>query len=179
MMLLLCLALTGCGDGGNGGGTSGGQTRTQRDAQMRALTAEMIECLRRNGVPDLPDATFDSAGNPQAPGPQWDPANNPQVATALQGPCKPILERVEALAKAPPEEPPAMSAEDLAKVGEYAKCMREHGLPDFPDADNTGRFRMPASWPEGLGKGDRPMDRIFLDAMKACEPLAVPGMAFG
>jgi hypothetical protein len=42
-------------------------------------------------------------------------------------------------------EPPKMSAEDLAKARDYAKCVRENGLPDFPDPDaETGAFTMKA-----------------------------------
>ncbi|HEX6681217.1 MAG TPA: hypothetical protein VF062_00365 [Candidatus Limnocylindrales bacterium] len=170
LSLIATLLLAACG--------SEEQPSAERDAEIRAVTAEMTECIRRNGVPELPDPTFNDEGHPQA-GPEWDPATNPKVAEAVQGPCKQIMERMEALAQAPEQARPPLSAEDQAKLREYAKCMREHGLPDFPDADNTGRFKLPDSWPDGLGKGDRPMDRVFLDAMKACEPLAVPGMAMG
>ncbi|RSM46149.1 hypothetical protein DMB66_50170 [Actinoplanes sp. ATCC 53533] len=38
-------------------------------------------------------------------------------------------------------EPAKMSAEDIAKRRDFAKCVRENGLPDFPDPDpETGDF---------------------------------------
>jgi hypothetical protein len=37
-----------------------------------------------------------------------------------------------------------MSAADVAKARSFARCMREHGVSDFPDPDARGRFSMPA-----------------------------------
>jgi hypothetical protein len=34
-----------------------------------------------------------------------------------------------------------MNPEDVAKIRAYAKCMRENGMPDFPDPDSDGRIR--------------------------------------
>jgi hypothetical protein len=35
-------------------------------------------------------------------------------------------------------EPEKANAEDLEKLQAYAKCMRDHGLPKFPDPDSDG-----------------------------------------
>jgi len=39
-----------------------------------------------------------------------------------------------------PAQAPAMSAEDIQKLKEYSKCMRENGLPKFPDPDAKGNI---------------------------------------
>jgi hypothetical protein len=48
----------------------------------------------------------------------------------------------------------------------FARCMRENGVPDFPDPDAKGVFRGPAHEGEG--------DPSFQAAMSACRKLA-PG----
>jgi hypothetical protein len=39
-----------------------------------------------------------------------------------------------------PGQAPAMSAEDIQKLKEYSKCMRQNGLPKFPDPDANGNI---------------------------------------
>ncbi|HZN78040.1 MAG TPA: hypothetical protein VFC00_41045 [Micromonosporaceae bacterium] len=181
--LLLALAalpfLAACGDGGSPGAAPSADAR----AQLRATTNELVQCVRSNGAPDLPDPVFDEQGLPQFPE-NTDPGNNPKVQAAIEGPCRPIAERLDAMigeaqGDRQEEQRPIMSAEDQAKLRQYAQCMRDNGMPDWPDADPTGRFLLPSSYPEGLGKGDRPMDRTFLAALAACEPLSVEGTSFG
>jgi hypothetical protein len=72
-----------------------------------------------------------------------------------------------------------VSAENQERLRAYTACIREHGMPDWPDADPTGRYLLPASYPEGLGKGDRAIDRTFQAALAACERLAVEGTQIG
>jgi hypothetical protein len=182
--VLALAALSALGACTNGGTPPGSQT-TGRNAQMQAATHEVAACVRANGVPDLPDPTFDDQGNPQLPR-DMDPDNNAAVRAALDGPCRQSLDRLNALIgeqeqerQRQEEQRPVLSADDQAKVRAYAQCIREHGLPDWPDADPTGRFLLPTpAWPEGLGKGDRPIDRTFLSALEAC-PLDGPQVKIG
>ena len=56
--------------------------------------------------------------------------------------------------------------EALEKTREYAKCMRENGLPDFPDPDANGGIAL-----DGIGPGDPDFD----NAQTACQHLMGPG----
>jgi hypothetical protein len=51
--------------------------------------------------------------------------------------CKSIEDKYPADAFRPKEQ---LSADDLRKLGEYAKCARAHGVPDFPDPKPDGSF---------------------------------------
>lgn len=52
-------------------------------------------------------------------------------------------------------EPPKLSPEDIEKMREYAKCMRENGVPDFPDPDpETGGIAIAAQPADGMSKDD-------------------------
>ncbi len=61
------------------------------------------------------------------------PGKHPEIIEA----CKSIEDRYPPNAFRPKEQ---LSAEDLRKLAEYAKCFREHGLPAFPDPDSDGSF---------------------------------------
>jgi hypothetical protein len=61
-------------------------------------------------------------------------------------------------------EHPTPSAADLAKLKAYAKCMREHGIPDFPDPKADGTFPIIGTPLEHEGKSER-----VLSAMDACK----------
>jgi hypothetical protein len=50
-------------------------------------------------------------------------------------------------------EPPRLSPEDMERMREYAKCMRENGLPSFPDPEpETGQFSGDALREAGVTK---------------------------
>jgi hypothetical protein len=52
-------------------------------------------------------------------------------------------------------EPGKMPAEDVAKRREYAKCLRENGMPEFPDPDpETGEFSIGKDKAGALDKMD-------------------------
>ncbi|WP_461005595.1 hypothetical protein [Streptomyces capparidis] len=51
----------------------------------------------------------------------------------------------------------------------YARCMRENGVPQFPDPDEGGRLKL------GPGSGIDPKSQAFADAQDACRDLAPQG----
>ena len=171
-MPLVLASLAACT--GNGSPSAG--PSEDRNAQVQAATRELIQCIRANGVPDLADPIFDDQGQPQFPAGK-DPGNNPAVRAALEGPCRPAAERLSAVMGEEErgrekEQRPVLTAEDQVRLRTYTQCVRDHGFPDWPDADPTGRYVLPTAYPEGLGKGDRPIDRTFLSALETCHPLA-------
>ncbi|MEU5943832.1 hypothetical protein ABZ807_32830 [Micromonospora sp. NPDC047548] len=106
--------------------------------QLLALGQEWVQCLRDHGLTRMPDADLTPEGYLQFPpqgGYNWktDLHNRPQVVEA----CKSIEDRYPPTAFRPKEQ---LSAEDLRKLAEYAKCIREHGVPDFPDPNARGEF---------------------------------------
>jgi hypothetical protein len=181
LVLVALPVLVACGKGGS----PAADPSAEANARLQATLNEMVQCVRTNGVPDLPDPTFDERGLPEFPE-SMNPDSNPKVRAALEGPCRPVLDRMtaligeqEAARRQQEEQRPVLSAEDQAKMRQFAECMRTHGMPDWPDADPTGRFLLPSTFPEGLGKMDRPADRTFRAALEACEPFAAEGLSIG
>jgi hypothetical protein len=64
-------------------------------------------------------------------------------------------------------EPPKLDPEEIERQLAYSKCMREHGVPNFPDPDENGRLN--------LGDQVDPMNPTFQDAQHACARYSAPG----
>ncbi|RKN57628.1 hypothetical protein D7193_02955 [Micromonospora costi] len=138
-MLAVGAGAAGCDRGGSAsGGSSPSASASVGRQQLLALGQEWVQCLRDHGLTRMPDADLTSDGYLQFPpqgGYNWkdDLRTRPQVIDA----CKSIEDRYPPTAFRPKDQ---LSADDLRKLGEYAKCVREHGIPDFPDPNAAGEF---------------------------------------
>ncbi|MGR6318245.1 hypothetical protein Q2K19_01595 [Micromonospora soli] len=136
---LLVVGVAGCDRGGSlSGGSSPSASASVSRQQLLALGQEWVQCIRDHGMTRMPDADLTSDGFLQFPpqgGYEWksDLRNHPGVIEA----CKSIEDRYPPTAFRPKQQ---VSAEDLRKLGEYAKCIREHGIPEFPDPNAAGEF---------------------------------------
>ena len=149
--MLLLAGLAGC----SASGGSGAATATTSGQQAAAaVLREFVRCARANGMPNLPDLRLDSNG--QVSVPRGHPGPAPERGAA----CRSIWERLPASASGQQGRPPA----NIRALLGYARCMREHGIADFPDPQADGRFPLPAS----LRAGKTPQ---FVRAMEACRQL--------
>lgn len=109
-----CLALAACGSTGKpSGATSAASGHPTRDI-------EFSQCMRTHGVPNFPDPTAD--GNLHI-GSDVD-TQSPAFKDAQKA-CG----RFEPGGGAPPATRPSERAAALA----FARCVRGHGVPQFPD----------------------------------------------
>jgi hypothetical protein len=139
-----CLvALAACGSSGpsSSAGTGSGD----------GLALKFAQCMRSHGVPNFPDPGQPVGGpgsgiNPQAPGFQ----------SAGQ--------RCDKLTNNPqPKGTPASASQRRAALAS-AECMREHGVPGFPDPIPSGggvEFRV-------IGAPNSPQSPAFQRAQKIC-----------
>ena len=151
LMVVLVAGLAGCSASG---GLAGATTTTSGQQDAAAVWRELVRCARANGMPNLPDLRLDSNGQVSRPEGTPDPPNSVERA------CGSILERLPASARGDQGRPPA----DMQALLGYARCMREHGMADFPDPQADGRFPLPQS-PRG---GKTPS---LLRANQACRQL--------
>jgi hypothetical protein len=136
---LLVAGLAGCDSGGSGGGSANPPASAQAGPQqLLALGQEWVQCLRDNGLPRMPDAELSPDGYlqfPAAGGYNWKEdlrGHQPTIDA-----CQSIEDRYPPNAFRPMDQ---FTAEDLRKLAEYAKCVREHGIPEFPDPNAAGEF---------------------------------------
>ncbi|MEV6304859.1 hypothetical protein AB0M02_35980 [Actinoplanes sp. NPDC051861] len=127
------------------------------DAQRR-----WVDCMRQQGH-NLPDPDVKGAVDVSAY------LNSKKVSKAdagfraAQKECSGLKPTVPAEL----EERPAITAEQLANRQKYAKCMRENGMPQFPDPDPAGEFRP-------SGQGGEQTEQEALDnekALQICDPV--------
>jgi hypothetical protein len=153
------LALAGC-NGAPGGATEAGASPTPSSNQAAAIV--LAECMRANGFPNFPDPVKDDQGRwnfPAETAGDWLPPDA----------CRPLVRDWKSVFA---DEKP-LTADDMAKLREYAKCMREHGLPDFPDPDDDGNFEVP----DRLRVLAENNDPVVTATIEACEHLLPPKKA--
>jgi hypothetical protein len=152
------LTLAGCG-GAGGAHAAASASPSVGDAQVLAIGQQYSQCVRDHGVAGFPDPRVQdghlSLPDSNGQNPKQMLQNNPQAEQA----CRTILDRLPASAK----QTPAVTAADLQKLRQFAQCLRQNGMPDWPDPKPDGTFPI-AGTPLGAeGKSPR-----MVAAMQAC-----------
>ena len=166
-LVILALLAAACGGGSSGSGVanlgssskSGGDSSSQT-ASKKADALAYSRCMRSHGISDFPDPNSKGQISISAgPGSDMDP-NSPQWQSAQKA-CK---------ALEPSPGTPAQQAGRRAAALKYSKCMRSHGISDFPDPNSSGGLEVQAA-PGGDLDPNNPQ---FKTADRACKHL-LPG----
>jgi hypothetical protein len=129
--------LAACGGTGGDPQSSPTASGSPNSQQIAALYRRATECARRNGMPSLPYPTQ----NPQSG--EWDwPDNTPDPPPSVRRACSSIINQLEAVREGQGEDKPPTAAE-MAKLRQWAQCLRDHGLTYWPDPSPDGTFAMP------------------------------------
>jgi hypothetical protein len=122
LLLLVAAISTGCA----------GQSSAPTDqTAQNALWLRITRCIRDNGMPSWPDPVANASGQLSFP------ADAPRTTTQVQTACRSLF------AELPPASQDTghpISPSDLAKLTAFARCLRIHGFPSWPDPDQTGSF---------------------------------------
>jgi hypothetical protein len=139
-VLVVPLVLAGCGQSNRSQNNGGAPVDKVQAARAYA------QCVRANGVPDFPDPDADG----QFRGLAHEQQNDPKFQAA-QDKCRNL---------APGGEHERSDPATVEQLRKFSQCMRDHGLPDFPDPDPNGRLR---------GAGHEQQDTpTYRAAMQAC-----------
>jgi hypothetical protein len=149
LLVAVLLIIAGCGDDSNesaGSNAAGGSVRA----------TQYSECMRENGVPEFPDPENGRLTLRAGPNSGIDPSS-PEFKAAQEA-CQDLAPTQSGAGAG------GMSREMQAQVLAYAKCMRENGVPDFPDPDfSGGGVRM--MLPQGVSESSPQFQR----AQQACQ----------
>jgi hypothetical protein len=157
----MALIGAGCSNESAENGNTGSNTATNRDKAAR-----FAECMRDNGVSEFPDPdasgglTIDGVLN----GSSLDPSA-PEWKEAVSA-CKDL-------------QPPGftgdheVSAEEQEARLEFAQCVRDHGVEDFPDPARDGPLVDTRRIPSAATDGGM---TILNAAMQKCRDLAAEAM---
>ncbi len=132
-MLVCSVAVAACGAGASSYSASGSAGSSANNSAF----VKFAECMRSNGVPNLPDPT--GGGGIQIPSNSGIDPQSPAFQAA-RAKCSKLLPR-----GGPPTGPPSAQAK-LAML-KISECMRSHGVTDFPDPTT----KLPSS-PAGYGQ---------------------------
>jgi hypothetical protein len=96
-------------------------------------TLAFANCMRSHGVPNFPDP--DSSGNLVKEPPQQLGVSSSELNTA-QAACQHLLPTQT-------QSPAQLQHERAADLLRLARCMRAHGIHNFPDPTSTGQITKP------------------------------------
>jgi hypothetical protein len=163
LALLATFALAGCTpasptgvaslDGGSGSTNNPEESSEPREGDQ----VKFAECMREHGI-DMPDPDPDAGGF----GIAIPEGTSKEEADAAIEACEEFMPGGG--------EPVQASPEQLEAMREFAKCMRENGIENFPDPSADGGIQI-QNTPDDPNSID-PMSQEFKDAEKACEDLA-------
>ncbi|MCW3819390.1 hypothetical protein ONA91_33600 [Micromonospora sp. DR5-3] len=143
--LLLVLGMAGCGtpDSSEGVATADGSGDSASSAKADQLSDQerglrFAQCMREHGI-DIPDPQ--DGGGVQIRLPE---GTDPQQAQAATQQCKEYL----------PDggEPQKADPQTVEQQRAYAQCMRNNGVPKFPDPDANGGIKIDSN--SGFDPGD-------------------------
>ena len=125
--IALSLTLAACGSSGH---PAAGSTVHTQDTSRRSQLEAVVQCLRAHGVPDFPDPVYDPSDG------QWHYADyHPTIPQSAEQACQHLDP------SAVGASPPVPQAQFQALV-RLAQCIRQHGVPTWPDPNPQGEFRL-------------------------------------
>ena len=146
-LLLVALIAAGCGSNDIAHTSASPKQATRRDKAVR-----FAECIRAHGVADFPDP---NAKNEFEYGVSVTPAVWKRATTA----CKDLQPPGTLSSKRTPKE--------QSGALEFAQCMRDNGVKDFPDPAN-GEPLVDTTKIPSLGDRSPRTDPVFAPAMDKC-----------
>jgi hypothetical protein len=112
-------------------------TATVAPAGVTQLVHTAAQCLRDHGIPNFPDPVLDSHGHLQADD-QLLNSLPAAVAQSVKNACKTLIDAAQASVDA---AQPAATPQELQQATNFARCMRQHGWPHFPDPNAHGGYQ--------------------------------------
>jgi hypothetical protein len=175
-ILVAGLALAACSTGGRAHAGAAPSPTGMSDAQLQPLVNDLVRCVRQNGAPGMPDLPVRN-GHIVLPNENTvDEATKRNIDAARQA-CQSVENRIppSVLEKAGDQNQNRQgpTAADVPKLRQYAKCMRDNGIPDWPDPKADGSFPLANTPIAREGKSPR-----IITAMQACDKYWNGGLRF-
>jgi hypothetical protein len=133
IIAVCALAVLSAGCAPKQGAGAPAPTPSAGPSQVLDLYKQLARCVRAHGVPGFPDPVV----NPQTGKVDFGPGT-PKPSASVLNACKSITDRLP-----PSEKNGSVTAAELVKLRQLARCMRDNGLRDWPDPDAQGDFPLP------------------------------------
>jgi hypothetical protein len=137
------IALAGC-SGGGGANAGASPTPSLTDAQIQVVVNELVQCIRANGAPGMPDVRVENGKVVQPDESSVDETTKQNVESAIDA-CAAIRDRLppSVFQEGGSDGQPANGGpgpQDVPALRKFSECMREHGVPEWPDPKADGSF---------------------------------------
>jgi len=170
-LLVTLVAMTSCGLIGPGSGPSPSPT-PMSDAEVLAIGRQIAQCIRDQGIVEMPDPIVDENHHIQLPeGAEEQIEGRYPEATLQQAQqaCQSLFDQLPESAVRdgnngggdPGDQSPG--PQDMDALRAFAQCVREQGIPDWPDPGADGRFPVSNTPLAGQAKSPR-----LIAAYEAC-----------
>jgi hypothetical protein len=146
----------------------GGKAPSSTSSQQNGAVA-FARCIRSHGVPNWPDPSSSGAFDKSKLTAQQLGASSSTVQAAQRA-CQHLLPN----GGRPPNQ--AQLQQIRAQALQYSRCMRTHGVPNFPDPVSTDRERIPDPASLGIDQGS-PEFRAANQACGRYRPPYIPSNA--
>jgi hypothetical protein len=143
------VAGTAAGCGGSGSASSPAAAPSSHSSVVAAWH-RVVLCARANGMPNLPDPQISATGKALFP-------NGLSVPDRTRRACQAMFNRL-----VPNSDNQAPTQAQLAALLRFARCMRSHGIQDWPDPRADGSFHPDARISNSLKSA-------FRSQLLACE----------
>jgi hypothetical protein len=120
--------LAACGSSSPSSSASAGQSSQVSQQQAQQDAVKFTRCMRSHGVPNLPDPTSPQEFKTSLAGKQQLPAFQ-----SAENTCRHLLP-----GGGPHSQSAARSHAEIAAALAFARCLRSHGFPNFPDPSTNG-----------------------------------------
>ncbi|MBV8064761.1 MAG: hypothetical protein JOY73_04500 [Actinobacteria bacterium] len=172
-IILICctaacvLLAAGCGGGKNGASIAqvGSTTTATATASSSGALLAFSQCMRSNGVASFPDPQGYADGNPKLT--VHNLGTGPRVMSALRA-CTHLLPTGNGSQQAPP------SRQQIAAELSFARCMRSHGLANFPDPNGQGQLSVEMVIAQGIDVHSPAVLRIVTACLPASHGWLTP-----
>lgn len=131
LVTVAAVSLVAAGCGSSSQNSSGVSSSSAQSAQAHSIqpAINFSDCMRSHGVSDFPDPTtspheFKQSLDPSTP-------HSPAFRSAVAH-CQHLLPN------SGPRQNPAHTQVEIAAALAFARCIRSHGFPSFPDPSSTG-----------------------------------------
>jgi hypothetical protein len=167
------LVAAGCGGRGSPGVASITSSTVSSAAGSSATTSQSHalllagRCLRQHGIPNLPDPTIASSGPAKGQAildKQFLHAVPSSVLNNAMLACRTALGQA-GIGNGP--NAGARTPQEIQDGLAFARCVRNHGIPNFPDPNSQGDFNL-----AGTGIDQHSLSPAELAAARTCLPTA-------
>jgi len=139
--VLAGIMLAGCSAGAGPAGSPGAGATPESSTSPDTETAAIVACYRAHGDPSFPDPVYDPTDG------RWHFAESPGMAPlSTQQACQHLFPQAT-------PSPPVPQAQ-FRQLVKYAECMRQHGVPNWPDPDPDGSFGLPSALAQSKTQAD-------------------------